>query len=263
MHKITSISTSILLSSNPSQSRPLSLPLIPMESLVRVPRSRVYHLTTEGIHFTVTVTLKASSVERWIRAVKRDFLDAAPIKCVGLDCEFTDPREGRANQRAAVLQLSVASENLVFQICRADRVPELLKEFLRDETIRYCSVAINNDVRMLRYYGIAIPSVYDLQKIIKNPTKNQTPSLYDLANATIGTKLEKKKRNNDKKKDKNDDEEEEEVDELIYSWGKVPLSWEQVKYAALDARLGFEIARRHWHLHGYNSHVDHLNIIDE
>jgi hypothetical protein len=78
-----------------------------------------------------------------------------------------------------------------------------------------------------------------------NPTKNPIPSLYDLSNATIGTKLEKKKRN---KKDKKDDEEEE---ELIYGWAKVPLSNKQVLYAALDARLGFEIARRHWKLQGY------------
>ena len=46
----------------------------------------------------------------------------------------------------------------------------------------------------------------------------------------------------------------------IYGWGNVQLSFEQVKYAALDARLGFEIARRHWKLHGYNSHVDRLNV---
>jgi hypothetical protein len=72
----------------------------------------VYHLTVEGMHFTVTETLRASRVEKWIRAVKQQFLDAAPIKCVGLDCEFTNPREGRRNQRAAVLQLSVASEVL-------------------------------------------------------------------------------------------------------------------------------------------------------
>jgi ribonuclease D len=73
-----------------------------------------------------------------------------------------------------------------------------------------------------------------------NPTKNPIPSLYDLSNATIGTKLEKKKR-------KKDDEEE----ELIYGWAKVPLSDKQVLYAALDARLGFEIARRYWKLEGY------------
>jgi hypothetical protein len=82
----------------------------------------VYHTTAEGMHFTVMETLYESRVEMWIRAAKQQFLDAAPIKCVGLDCEFTSPREGRSNQRAAVLQLSVASKVLVFQICWANRV---------------------------------------------------------------------------------------------------------------------------------------------
>jgi hypothetical protein len=197
----------------------------------------VYNLTAEGMHFTITETLRASRVEKWIRAIKQQFLDAAPIKCVGLDCEFTNPREGRKNQRAAVLQLSVASEVLFFQICRANCVPRLLKEFLKDTTIRFCGAAIHNHVRMLRYYRIEIPSVYDLQKIIPNPTNNPIPSLYDLSNATIGTNLEKKKMNKKDKK-KNDEEEEE---ELIFGWGNVPLSFEQVMYAALDARWALRL----------------------
>jgi hypothetical protein len=94
-------------------------------------------------------------------------------------------------------------------------VPQLLKDFLKDPTIRFCGAAIDNDVRMLESYGIEIPSVYDLQRIMPNPTKNPIPSLYDMSNATIGIKLEKKKRNKkDKKKDKKMDDEEEE--ELIY-----------------------------------------------
>jgi hypothetical protein len=80
-----------------------------------------------------------------------------------------------------------------------------------------------------------------------NPTKKLIPSLYDLSNATIGTKLEKKKRI--KKNKKKGDEEEE--DELIYGWAKVPLSDKQLLYAALDARLGFEIAMSYWKLKGY------------
>jgi hypothetical protein len=72
---------------------------------------------------------------------------------------------------------------------------------------------------------------------MSNPTKKPIPSLYDLSNATIGTKLEKKKRI---KKNKNKGDEEEE--ELIYGWTKVSLSDKQVLYAALDALLGFEIA---------------------
>jgi hypothetical protein len=214
------------------------------------------------MHFTIIETLRASMVEMWIRAVKQQFLDAAPIKCVGWDCEFTSPCEGRRNQRAAVLQLSVALEVLVFQICQTDHVPQLLKEFLKDPTIRFCGVAIKHDVHMLGSYGIEIPSVYDLQRIIPNPTKNPILSLYDLSNATIGTKLEKKKRNKkDKKKDKKKDDEEEGEEELIYGWAKVLLSNIQVLYATLDARLGFELARRHWKLQGYNSPVDHLNIM--
>jgi hypothetical protein len=61
--------------------------------------------------FTITETLRVSRMEKWIRVVKRRFLDAAPIKCVGLDCEFTTHE---VPQRAAVLQLSVASEILIF-----------------------------------------------------------------------------------------------------------------------------------------------------
>jgi ribonuclease D len=198
-------------------------------------------------------------VEKWIRAVKQRFLDAAPIKCVGLDCEFTSPREDR--QHVAVLQLSVASEVLIFHICWVNRVPQLLKEFLKDTTIKFCGAAIANDVRMLSSYGIEIPSAYDLKKIVLNPTNKLTPSLYDLANATIGTHLEKKKRiKKDKKDKKMDKKKKEEEEELIFGWAKVPLSFEQVLYAALDARLGFEIARSYWKLQGYNSHVDRLNI---
>jgi hypothetical protein len=110
-------------------------------------------------------------------------------------------------------------------------VPQLLKEFLQDNTIILCGAAIHNDVHMLRYYGIEIPSVFGLQQIISNPTNNPIPSLYDLSNATIGINLEKKK---DNKKNKKKDNEEE---DLIFGWGNIPLSYEQVKYAALDARL--------------------------
>jgi hypothetical protein len=135
-------------------------------------------------------------------------------------------------------------------------MPQLLKEFLKDTTIKFFGAAIANDVRMLSSYGIKIPSAYDLQKIVPNPTNKLTLSLYDLTNATIGTHLEKKNRiKKDKKMDKKKEEE-----ELIFGWAKVLLSFEQVLYTALDARLGFEIARSYWKLQGYNSHVDRINI---
>jgi hypothetical protein len=132
-----------------------------MEPLARVPRSREYYLVIKGMDFKVIETLCASRVEKWIRAVKKEFLDTAPIKCVGLDCEFTSPHKGRHNQRTAILKLSVASEVLVFQIYQANDVPQLLKEFLKENTIRFCGPAIQNDTRMLRYYRIEILCAYD------------------------------------------------------------------------------------------------------
>jgi hypothetical protein len=140
----------------------------------------VYHLTAKGMHLTIMETLHASRVEKWIHAIKQQFLDAALIKCVGLYCEFTNPREGKHNQYITILQLSVVSDVLVFQICRANGVSQLLKEFLKDTIIRFCNTAITNDVRKLRSYRIEIPFVYDLQKIVLNPTKNPTLGLYDV-----------------------------------------------------------------------------------
>jgi hypothetical protein len=94
----------------------------------------MHNITAEGMEFTITKIFRASIVEMWLHAIKQRFLNAAPIKCVGF-CEFTSPREGRRHQCAAVLQLSVASEVLVFQICRADHVPQLFKDFLKDPYI--------------------------------------------------------------------------------------------------------------------------------
>ena len=198
------------------------------------------------MNFKVVVTLRASTVERWIRDVKRRYLDAAPKKIVGLDCEFTDaaPKE---RQRAAILQLSVETDTLVFHICYADRVPQALKDFLMDKTIKFYGAAINNDQRMLGPYGIHIPSAVDLQRAVHpNPTYPNLPSLYALANFTIGTTLQKKKKINKKKKKqkKEDEKKKEEEEDLTRGWGNFPLSFYRIKYAALDARLGYEIARR-------------------
>jgi hypothetical protein len=75
---------------------------------------------------------------------------------------------------------------------------------LKYTTIKFCGAAIANDLRMLRPYGIVIPSAYDLQNIVPNPTNKLIPSLYDLSNATIGTHLENKKRDKKKNKKKKD-----------------------------------------------------------
>ena len=156
--------------------------------------------------FKVVVTLRASAVVRWIRDVRSRYLDAAQIKIVGLDYEFTDATPDEM-QRAAILQISVATDTLVFHICYADQEPHNLKDFLMDPEINFCDAAIYNDQRMLAPYGLRISTAVDLQQAVTpNPTLPNLPSLYTLANNTIGTTLEKKKKNKNKKR-KNKEEE--------------------------------------------------------
>jgi hypothetical protein len=80
----------------------------------------------------------------------------------------------------------------------------------------------------------------------RSPNFNYPPGLYALVNAYIGTNLS----NDDQKIIKEIRKE---------GWANI-LRFEQVKYATLDARLEFEIARKHFQLAGYNSHVDRLNV---
>ena len=202
------------------------------------PRTQIYSIDQEGWHFRVTVTIEATTLEDWIRGVKGEFLDAAEVKCVGLDCEFTYSRGKHCSlapekkQRAAVLQLCVAYQCLVFQICHADYVPDLLKEFLADPDIKFCGAAIQNDQNRLKYYGITIPGAIDLQKQFKNPAPIDPPSLIALSNAYLGTNLSK-----------NDPET---LQMRRGGWEVTPLSYKRAKYTALDARLGFELARILW-----------------
>jgi hypothetical protein len=86
----------------------------------------------------------------------------------------------------------VASETLVFQICHADAVSELLREFLNNGVIMFWGTIIHRDVQMLEYYGITIPRARDIKREIPNPTFNYPPGLYALANAYIETNLSKK-----------------------------------------------------------------------
>jgi hypothetical protein len=64
------------------------------------------------------------------------------------------------------------------------------------------------------------------------------PSLYDLSNAVLGTSLEKKGDSCKKIREG--------------GCASPELSFEQVKYAALDARLSFEIPRKKWAIKGYD-----------
>ena len=84
----------------------------------------VYSFEHLSMEFKVTVTTRAATMEKWIYRVSEDFLCDASAKIVGLDCEFTDKVKGTKQkllpedkrQRAAVLQLCVANDIILFQV---------------------------------------------------------------------------------------------------------------------------------------------------
>ena len=148
--------------------------------MVQTKNSRGYHYEEQAMYLMVTFTRHAARVEKWIFRVKDILLDNSPVKCVGLDYEYTTSLKNvkqkylpaEEQQRAPILQLSATYENLVFQISKADGVLDPISEFLRAKEINLCGAAINNDVRMLQWYGIEVVNTRDLQAVIGNPMTN-------------------------------------------------------------------------------------------
>ncbi|XP_044354353.1 uncharacterized protein [Triticum aestivum] len=214
-----------------------------------------YHFDAQGIDIKATVTVRASTVEAWISRVWTNFLRDAERKLVGLDTEFSNPVFGKRQkdlpkeqkQRAAVLQLCVANECLVYHIVHARRIPAMLRMFIADKDIVFCGAGISQDQEMLGYYGLNIASSFDLQERVEIPKSicsKPTPSLIDLSNYLLGTKLTK----------------DGESERLRRSgWGAFPLTLERIRYAAVDARLSFEVARRHFRSASYDRPGDRLN----
>ena len=191
-----------------------------------------------GFKVTVTVANEPGVVEEWVKSVLNS-LQTVEMKIVGLDTEFTDQVHGvkqkdlplEMQRRAAVLQLCVADDCLVYHIMHSPRIPDELKIFLAREDIFFCGAAIGQDVKMLEPYGLHIKKPIDLQERIDIPIttcSKPTPSLFDLANFVLGTNLEK---GNECKQLKNS------------GWEIAPLSFERIRYAAFDALISFEIAK--------------------
>ena len=100
------------------------------------------------------------------------------------------------------------------------------------EDVYFCGAAIEGDKQKLKPCNLDLKSIADLQtriKILVEDCDKQTPSLFDVANFVLSTNLQK-------------------GDETLAlrssRWENYPLTYEQIKYDAIDARVSFEIAAR-------------------
>ncbi|XP_071713525.1 3'-5' exonuclease-like [Rutidosis leptorrhynchoides] len=183
-----------------------------------------YH---EPIHTLVTAT--PSLVDAWISQIESIHQHRLNRLIVGLDIEWRPPNAPQIVNPVATLQLCVGRRCLIFQIVHAEYFPYSLWNFLNNPLYTFMGVGIGDDVAKLRRdYNIGVASYAELGRLAAEqlgaPELNRS-SLKDLARRVLGADIEKPtsiRRSN---------------------WDDQYLTDPQVKYACIDAFLGFEIAR--------------------
>jgi len=145
----------------------------------------------------------------------------------GLDVEW---RPAREPSPVAVLQVCVGRRCLVFQILRADYVPDALAGFLADRRFVFVRVGVRDDVAMLRDgYGLEVSRAVDLRRLAARAVGR--PELRDaglraLVREVMGVRMEKPHH------------------VRVSAWDKRKLTEEQFKYACADAFASMEVGWR-------------------
>ena len=101
----------------------------------------VQHVLVEGsMRIVATVTVHPRVVRQWINNVSNS-LEKVETRVIGLDAEYTERATGKI-QRAAVLQLCLEDDVLVYHIIHAPSILGELHDFLSREDIYFCGAAI-------------------------------------------------------------------------------------------------------------------------
>ncbi|XP_073353749.1 uncharacterized protein [Aegilops tauschii subsp. strangulata] len=127
---------------------------------------------------------KGQDMDKMMSMLRRK-LSGMPIKLVGVDVEYTHYVKP---QRAAVLQLCVEKECLVYHISAAKDRPMELDKFLMNAEYTFVGFAIEVDKSKLKLSGLEINSdnYIDIQVEWRDPyNKKEFDSLADVAGRII------------------------------------------------------------------------------
>ncbi|KAF8675812.1 hypothetical protein HU200_047302 [Digitaria exilis] len=175
-----------------------------------------------------TVTSSGDAVEGWLAEVRA--AAAAPSDLiVGLDVEWRPSRRSDQNP-VATLQLCVGRRCLIFQLLHADRIPRALSEFLGDRGVRFVGVGVEADAeRLSEDHELDVVNAVDLRglaaEVMGRPDLRQA-GLRAVVDAVMGVNLVKPQR------------------VTMSRWDASCLSYEQIRYACIDAFVSFEVGRR-------------------
>ena len=188
-----------------------------------------YPLLAQGVE--VVYTADVLKAEKWLRYNVVHF--PLRVSAVGFDIEwkpqFVSKKNGGTENETAVLQLAVGNSCLVLHVYYMDKLPKSLKLVLRDKGILKVGSDIQQDgSKLKRDLGLVLEGSADIQLMAKkfDPSMRKT-GLKALAQTFLGIELDKTiARSN---------------------WEKYPLTFKQIKYAALDAWIGLKIFQKRKH----------------
>lgn len=177
---------------------------------------------TESIHTTLTAS--GNVVDSWISDIIRH-----SHLLVGIDVEWR-PSFSRYQNPAALLQLCVGHNCLIFQLLYADYIPGSLQQFLSDQSFTFVGVGIEGDVeRLAEEKDLSVYNAVDIRELaVEKMGQNEMrqKGLAALAKEVMGVEVHKPSR------------------VRMSRWDQLHLTMDQIKYACIDAFLSFEIGRR-------------------
>ncbi|XP_057432821.1 uncharacterized protein LOC130725626 [Lotus japonicus] len=180
---------------------------------------------------TVTVTANCSVVRRWLKSMlyfhNHYFLRERLV--VGLGVQWSAPSPDRPNPPADTLQLCIGRRCLIIQLSRAERVPQILRQFLKDPTITFVGFYNHRDQKKLK------ASRHQLEMCWKpEDLKIHAGTLHpDLVNAPVKEIVMSFLRCNVNPR----------REVSMSDWNREELTKDQLVYACVDAYCAFRIGK--------------------
>ncbi|TVU00174.1 hypothetical protein EJB05_17555, partial [Eragrostis curvula] len=189
----------------------------------------VIEVTFESHVISATVTASGAAVEAWLTEVRSVHRRRLNDLVVGFDVEWRPSYRSDQNP-VATLQLCVGRRCLIFQLLHADYIPGALSEFLGEPGFRFVGVGVDGDVeRLSDDHELKVANAVDLRGLAAegmNLPELRQAGLRAVAAAVMGVNVVKSQR------------------VTMSRWDASCLSYEQIRYACIDAFVSFEIGRR-------------------
>ncbi|CAM0882824.1 unnamed protein product [Alopecurus aequalis] len=190
-----------------------------------------YIVAFDEDHVYTTLTSSGDVVDGWLDLIYRIHHRRLDRLVVGIDVEWRPSLyRGVAPGPVALLQICVGRRCLVFQILRADYVPDSLFDFFAGSRFTFVGVGVGGDAQKLSaHYGLEVVNTVDLRYLaadVLGKPEVRRAGLQGLVWEVMGVWPAKPHH------------------VRVSAWDAPRLSLDQLQYACADAFASFEVGRR-------------------